>query len=84
MIAGKDEEILRYQRTIEDLRKQAAASQIDADKQVIVSLREELKEKNEQIESLEQQLKDVSSEMKGITDQIEDIKNQADKGERRI
>ncbi|CAB4002084.1 Hypothetical predicted protein, partial [Paramuricea clavata] len=80
VIASKDEEIANYRQAIEDLRKQAAASQIDADKQIIVSLRRELQEKNEHVESLEKQLQDVSNEMKEITEQIENIKQQADKG----
>lgn len=81
VIASKDDEIARHRQEIEKLRKQAAVSQIDADKQTIVTLRRELEEKNEQVESLEKQLQDVSNEMKQITEQIEDIKNQADKGE---
>ena len=81
VIAHKDEEIAKYREAIEDLRKQAAASQIDDDKQTIVALRRELEEKNEHVESLEKQLEDVSNEMKEITEQIEDIKQQADKGE---
>ena len=81
VIASKDEEIANYRQAIEDLRKQAAASQIDADKQIIVSLRRELQEKNEHVESLEKQLQDVSNEMKEITEQIENIKQQADKGQ---
>ena len=80
VIARKDEEIESYRLTIEDLRKQAAVSQIDADKQTIVALRKDLKEKDEHIESLEKQLQDVSNEMKQITEQIENIKQQADKG----
>lgn len=80
VIASKDVEIANYRRAIEDLRKQAAVSQIDADKQTIVALHQELKEKNEHVESLEKQLQDVSNEMKEITDQIGNIKKQADKG----
>ena len=81
VIARKDEEIASYRQAIEDLRQQAAASQIDEDKRLIVKLRRELQEKNEHVESLEKQLQDVSNEMKDITEQIENIKQQADKGE---
>ena len=81
VIASKDAEIANYRQAIEDLRKQAAASQIDEDKQMIVTLRRELQEKNEHVESLEKQLQDVSNEMKQITEQIENIKQQADKGQ---
>ena len=81
VIASKDEEIESYRRNIDELRKHAAASQIDADKQTIVLLRDQLKEKDDQVMSLEKQLQEVSSEMKEITDQIENIKMQADKGE---
>lgn len=81
VIASKDEEIESYRRNIDELRKHAAASQIDADKQTIVLLRDQLKEKDDQVMSLEKQLQEVSSEMKEITDQIDNIKMQADKGE---
>ena len=84
VIASKDAEIEHYRRAIEDLRKQAVASQIDADKQTIIALREALKKKDEEVESLEKQLQDVSNEMKDITDQIENIKKQADKGDLHI
>jgi chromosome segregation ATPase len=81
VIASKDEEIATYRQAIEELGQQAAASQIDEDKRIIVSLRRELQEKNEHVESLEKQLQDVSNEMKDITEQIENIKQQADKGQ---
>uniref|UniRef100_UPI00398F8544 centrosomal protein of 290 kDa isoform X4 n=1 Tax=Pristiophorus japonicus TaxID=55135 RepID=UPI00398F8544 len=79
VLSAKDNEIMEYQKKLNDVRSKLVISEFDSDKNSVITLQQVLQERDNQIKILLEQIEQYTDEMNRNVQVIEDLKLQLEK-----